>query len=148
MWLTFNSIEYKPNLVSPKTGKEYSAHIVRGTKQKYPMGSGEEPWERTFFDTSTATIIEQGISRPNKSVVQFFQKAVRPGDKVDVKSEKVGPYWEITSLENITNKGREVPTYEPLSPEEIQEIKNMTQQPFPPAPAAGSEADTLPPWVK
>lgn len=148
MWLTFNSIEYKPNLVSPKTGKEYSAYIVKGMKQKFPMGSGEEEWQRTFFDTTTATIIEQGINRPNKSVVQFFQKAVRPGDKVEIKSEKAGAFWEIVSLENITNKGREVPTYEPLSPEELESIKNMTAPTIPAPPAAGSEADNLPPWIK
>lgn len=148
MWLTFNSIEYKSNLISAKTGKEYSAYIVKGMKQKYPAGTGEEPWERTFFDTSTATIIEQGINRPNKSIVQFFQKAVRPGDRVEIKSEKSGLFWEISSLENITNKGREVPTYEPLSPEELESIKSMTTQSTPTPTVAGSESDSLPPWIK
>lgn len=148
MWITFNSIEYNPNLVSPKTGKQYAGYIVKGMKQGYPFGSPDVPWQRTFFDTSTCTVIEQGINRPDKSIVQFFQKAVKPGDKVEIKSEKNGAFWDIVSIENITNKGREVPTYEPLSPEEIARLKQAGEQvTINSAPPVESEANDLPPWL-
>ena len=143
MWFKFDKIEFKSGLVSKNTGKSYDAYIVSGWKRGFD-GEPDEEYTKTFFDNSTTTIIEQGIRRPDKSVVQFFQKACRQGDTVVFKNVRNGKTWNLESLENISN-GRRNPgaDYEPLTDEEISSIKKAQE-----LTAVASSTDTMPAWVK
>lgn len=109
MWLTFDSITQHFDLVS-RAGNTYAGWILKGTKKGF-QGEEDEEFEKTFFDSSTTTVIEKGQLRPNCSVVQFFQKAVKQGDTVNMKYEREGKFWRLATVENISKK---VPTYEPL----------------------------------
>lgn len=80
MWLEFRSID-KETRRSQKTGKEYSCYVLRGNKlgtERFPGG----PYERTVFDNTAVTVIEDGKELNNTSLVQFFQKGVKSGDIV------------------------------------------------------------------
>lgn len=113
MWIVFDSITRHDDLVSSKTGNTYTGYVLKGTKKGF-QGEPDAPYEKVFFDTQATTVIEKGVSRPGKSVVQFFQKACKPGDTIIIKNERDGKNWRIVSVENIAGK---VPTYEPLPDE-------------------------------
>lgn len=132
MWLIFDSLEHKTDLISRK-GTTYSAYVLKGTK-KGMAEKPDEPYEKILFETTACDVIEKGITRPNCSVIQFFQKAVKPGDTVVMKMVKgSGPnMWNIESLENLRTK---IPTYEPL-PDTVEAVPVVT-----PAPS-------VPDWVK
>lgn len=144
MWFIFESIEYKPNLIA-KSGATYSAYVLKGEKKGFDK-EPNTPYEKKIFDNTATTVIEKGIERPNCSVVQFFQKAVKPGDTVIVKFVRRGTtMWDIASLEKLEYRN-DVPTYEPLTEEQASALKSNG--------IAGSEAysiatsTTTPPWVK
>ncbi len=126
MWLKFESIEKKNDLVSKKTGTTYSAYIVKGIKRGF-QEEPDQPWEKIFFDGSVTTTIEHGIPRNNQSVVGFFTKAVKPGDTVVIKHERAKGRqgWDVVSLEKAGDMQQDsTVTYEPLTEEQALQIKN------------------------
>lgn len=139
MWFIFDSIEKVDNLVA-KSGKKYSAYVLKGEKK----GMDDEPntpYEKKLFDNTACTVIERGIERPNCSAVQFFQKAVNPGDIVVVKFKRRSTtMWDIDSLQKLGDRA-DVPTYEPLTDTEVALLAK--------AEAASEEfKSTTPPWIK
>lgn len=143
MWVKFDNIKFVEGMQS-KNGTTYSGWVASGIKKGY----GEEPdseWQKTFFDNSTCTIIEKGILRPGLSIVQFLQRGVKPGDTVEIKSEKDGRFWRIVSMENISNR---VAEYTPLTDEQIAQAQVSSAalaQPAATAPAGQYAA--VPNWV-
>ena len=112
MILIFESIEEKKDMVS-REGKRYDCWHLKGKKRGFE-GAPDLPYSRTIFPTDTITVIEQGITRPGCSLLQFLQKACNPGDSLTVKSEKDGKYWRWASITKFIPGGRPLPTYEPL----------------------------------
>lgn len=143
MWFVFNNIELKHDLVS-RAGKTFTGYVLNGEKKGY-NGEPNTPYQKILFENTVATVIEQGIERPNCSVVQFFQKACRPGDIVIMKfSRRGGNMWDIASVEKLSNSS-ELPTYEPLTAEQVQALKSHG--------VVGSEASyaatgATPAWVR
>ena len=137
MWIIFDKIEERNDLVS-KAGKNYTGFILSGTKKGFE-GTADEPYEKVFFDTQTATVIEKGVSRPGKSIVQFFQKACKAGDMLVIRNEKDGKNWRIVSIENISGKK---PSYEPL-PEDY-EVEEAVQPTEAKPPFFGDKGDDAP----
>lgn len=136
MWLIFDSIELQSGLKSKRTGATYDAYVIKGEKKGF-QDEPNTPYEKKVFPDSSATIIEQGIERPNLGIVPFFQKAVAKGDTVIIKFRRTAGGWDIESLENLHRKA---PDYQPLSQEEIA-AHSAAQQ------ATASPAMT-PPWVR
>ena len=116
-WITFDSIEFKDNLVS-KAGTPFSAYILKGTKRGF-AGEEDKPFEKILFEGRPVTVIEQGIARPGISVVQFFQKACKPGDLVIMKSIRKGTRWELESVEKGRTSGGAA-DYVPLTEEHVK----------------------------
>lgn len=143
MWVKFEDIKFVEGMMS-KDGKSYSGWVASGIKKGY----GEEPdkeWQKTFFDNSTCTIIEKGILRPGLSIVQFLQRGVKPGDTVEIKSEKDGRFWRIVSMENISNR---VAEYTPLTDEQIAHAQvSSAALAQPAAPASTEQYTAVPKWL-
>ncbi len=136
MWYIHDKIEYRDDLVSKRTGSKYGAWVISGTKKGF-QDTPDEPYERKFFDSSTATIIEKGVERPNLSVVQFFQKAVKPGDTIKIKYVRRGNGWDIDTMENISGQA---PTYEPLPDDYVPPKPEYVSPP--------QYTTTTPPWAQ
>lgn len=146
MWLKFDSIDYRENLEG-QSGKKYSAWVVSGTKKGF-KGEPDQPYTKVLFENQTITVIERGITRPGQSVVQFFQKAAKPGDVFDIKSERDGKFWKWITITKLEDNN---PTYTPLTDEEVQRIQAQQAMSRPqyqqpqyqnPASVMGSEVAT------
>lgn len=118
MWFRFESIDEKHNLVG-QSGKSYSGFVVSGVKLGY-QDSPDQPYQKVLFPNQACTVIERGITRPGVSVVQFFQKAAKPGDVFDIKSEREGKFWKWISIAKREDNN---PTYEPLTDEQVNQYK-------------------------
>jgi len=115
MILVFESIEEVKDKIS-RQGKRYDCWIVRGKKKGFE-GAPDMPYEKTIFPTDTITVLEQGISRPGCSLLQFLQKACKPGDSLTIKSERDGKFWRWANIQKYEGRGGfggDLPTYEPL----------------------------------
>lgn len=113
MIFLFDSVEQIKDRVS-RQGKRYDCWVVKGKKKGFD-GAPDLPYEKTIFETDTITVIEQGITRPGCSLLQFLQKACVPGDSLTVVSERDGKFWRWASIQKYTGKGsKPIPTYEPL----------------------------------
>lgn len=139
MWFQFESLSYEEGRTG-KTGTKYNAWVMRGLKKGFG-GDPDTPYEKVLFDNVASTIIEHGIARPNQSVLQFFQKAVAPGDIVKIKYVRNGTRWDFDTLEPLT---KTVPTYEPLTPEQITQLQVSAAV----SPSTSSTSSVTPPWVK
>lgn len=115
MWFVFDNIEHRNDLQG-QSGKKYSGYVVTGTKRGYD-GAPDVPYQKILFENQSCTVIERGIPRPGVSIVQFFQKGVKPGDLLVIKNERDGRFWK---WDTITKRDESIPTYEPLTEEEIQ----------------------------
>ncbi len=125
MWVIFDKIQYRDDLVGKESGKTYSGWEATGTKKGY-QGTPDEDWTKVFFDNQTTTVIENGLPNHNQSIVQFFQKACKQGDRLSIKMERDGRFWRIVSIEN---RNSEAPTYTPLSEQTIQSAQVPTVSP-------------------
>lgn len=113
MILIFDKIKEMPDQIS-KSGTRYDCWRLYGKKKGFNNGP-DMPYEKTVFESDTITVIEQGITRPGCSLLQFLQKACKSGDSLTIKSEQEGRYWRWCSIEKyLGQRNREVPTYEPL----------------------------------
>ena len=138
MWLKFDEIKFETGLTA-RSGNKYDAWILKGVKK----GVGDTPdedYQKILFDNSTCTVIEHGIERHNMPVVQFFQKAVKPGDLVAMKYSRKGKLPELNSVENLSNKGAN--EYVPLTAEQAAELKRAAD-----AVPVAAKVDDTPPWV-
>jgi hypothetical protein len=134
-WINFESLEFKNDLKSERTGKTFSAYILKGQKRIFGEDA-TEPWERMIFENTPVTVIEKGVARPNQSLLQFIQKACNPGDLLVIKFIRKNRGWEISSIENRTSNRRGALTYEPITDEELAKVKTMQMDPTRPvAPA-------------
>ena len=137
-WITFNSIEFDKDRVS-KAGKKYDCYVLRGTKKGFSPAE-DEPYEKIFFENSTAPILEKGVLRQGISIVSWLTNAVKPGDMIKIKNVRRGANWEIESLENITtSKGGNAKEYTEMSDDEVAEAHSrqmpaMTDATRPQAP--------------
>lgn len=111
MYLIFDKLEEKKNQIG-RSGKPFDCFIVHG-KRKGFQDAPDTPYTKTIFDTSTVTVVEKGINRPGCSLLQYFQKAVKPGDVLKIVSERDGKFWRWASITKW-GEGRTLPTYEPL----------------------------------
>jgi len=112
--------------------------VMKGIKKGYD-NAPDEPYEKVFFDNSATTVIEKGVARPGISIVQFLQKACKPGDTICIKNVRKQGRWELESIENkTTSKGGFAVDYEPLSNEEAALMQSQQMQPVadPTRPAA------------
>jgi hypothetical protein len=120
-WITFKSIEFKDDLVS-KAGAPYSAYVLKAVKRGFE-GEEDAPYEKILFEGRPVTVIEEGVARPGISVVQFFQKACKPGDLVIMRNVRKGKNWELDSVE-LGGKGRsKAADYVPLTKEQIADAQ-------------------------
>lgn len=145
MWFIYDKIEFKDDLVS-RAGKRYSGWLLQGEKKGF-NGEPNQPWQKTLFESTAATVIEKGIDRPNCSVVQFFQKACQPGDTVIITQERrVGTanMWDIVSVQKLGDNAP-LPTYEPLTEEQLQQETLKSKQIH--GSEAAMAATTTPPWA-
>lgn len=138
MWFTFEKIEERKGLVG-KSGKPYDAWVVSGTKRGF-QDSPDSPYEKTIFDNNVVTVVEKGVTRRGQSLLQFFQKAVKPGDTLSITSERDGKFWRWAKIENIA---KSVPTYEPLSDEEAEKLRNIQS-----AKASEDFTHEVPVWAR
>lgn len=119
MWFIFDKIEERKGLKG-RSGKEYDAFVVCGTKKGF-QGEPDSPYEKTIFPNTPVTVIEKGVTRPNQSLVQYFQKACHPGDTIIITSEREGRFWRWAKVENRSTSN--VLSYEPLTDEEAERIR-------------------------
>lgn len=139
MWFQFETLAFEEGRVS-RTGTKYNAWVLRG-KRKGFSGEPDTPYEKVVFENTTGTVIEKGINRPDCSVLQFFQKAVKPGDIVKIKYVRNGQRWEFGTLEKLNDAAN--PTYEPLTDEQVNNIKAAQA-----ATVAVPVENVVPSWVR
>ena len=83
MWFVFDNIEHRNDLKG-QSGRIYSAYVVTGTRRGF-NGDPDMPYQKVLFPNQSCTIIEHGIPRPGMSIVQFFEKAVTPGETLPLR---------------------------------------------------------------
>ena len=135
MWLVFEGIEEKKDMVS-RQGKKFDGWVIHGTKKGF-QETPDEPYTKTIFDNQSITVVEKGVVRRGQSLLQFLQKAVKPGDTLSIQSERDGKFWRWTKIEN---RSQENPSYEPLTDEQADMLRSAQK------PAEDSE-DNIPSWV-
>ena len=138
MWFQFDTLAFEEGRTS-RTGTKYNAWVLRG-KRKGFKGEPDTPYEKVVFENTTGTVIEKGINRPDCSVLQFFQKAVKPGDIVKIKYVRNGQRWEFGTLEKLNDAAN--PTYEPLTDEQVSSIKAAQ------AAVVAPVENVVPSWVR
>lgn len=131
MWFVFDNIEHRTDLQG-QSGKTYSGYVVTGTKRGFD-GAPDAPYQKVLFENQSCTIVERGIPRPGMSIVQFFQKGVKPGELLVIKSEREGRFWRWST---ITKRDEVIPTYEPLTDADVQNYKQNNPTVNVTAPAA------------
>ena len=114
MWFKFGNIEERT--FESKDGKEYQAFELTGIKQGWQNNPDTE-WSRKIFRNQATTVIENGVERPGISIVSFFQNAVEPGALIDVKQVKNGNFYDIVSVQDITNGASGPAEYTPMTTE-------------------------------
>lgn len=135
MWLVFEGIEEKKDMVS-RQGKKFDGWVIHGTKKGF-QETPDEPYTKTIFDNQSITVVEKGVVRRGQSLLQFLQKAVKPGDTLSIQSERDGKFWRWTKIEN---RSQENPSYEPLTDEQADLLRSAQK------PAEDSE-DNIPSWA-
>lgn len=135
MWLVFEGIEEKKDMVS-RQGKKFDGWVIHGTKKGF-QETPDEPYTKTIFDNQSITVVEKGVVRRGQSLLQFLQKAVKPGDTLSIQSERDGKFWRWTKIEN---RSQENPSYEPLTDEQADLLRSAQR------PAEDSE-DNTPAWA-
>ena len=135
MWLVFEGIEEKKDMVS-RQGKKFDGWVIHGTKKGF-QETPDEPYTKTIFDNQSITVVEKGVVRRGQSLLQFLQKAVKPGDTLSIQSERDGKFWRWTKIEN---RSQENPSYEPLTDEQADMLRSAQK------PAEDSE-DQIPSWA-
>ena len=135
MWLVFEGIEEKKDMVS-RQGKKFDGWVIHGTKKGF-QETPDEPYTKTIFDNQSITVVEKGVVRRGQSLLQFLQKAVKPGDTLSIQSERDGKFWRWTKIEN---RSQENPSYEPLTDEQADMLRSAQK------PAEDSE-DSTPAWA-
>ena len=136
MWLVFEGIEEKKDMVS-RQGKKFDGWVIHGTKRGF-QETPDEPYTKTIFDNQSITVVEKGVVRRGQSLLQFLQKAVKPGDTLSIQSERDGKFWRWTKIEN---RSQENPSYEPLTDEQADMLRSAQK------PAEDSE-DNIPSWAE
>lgn len=136
MWLVFEGIEEKKDMVS-RQGKKFDGWVIHGTKKGF-QETPDEPYTKTIFDNQSITVVEKGVVRRGQSLLQFLQKAVKPGDTLSIQSERDGKFWRWTKIEN---RSQENPSYEPLTDEQADLLRSAQK------PAEDSE-DSIPSWAE
>lgn len=136
MWLVFEGIEEKKDMVS-RQGKKFDGWVIHGTKKGF-QETPDEPYTKTIFDNQSITVVEKGVVRRGQSLLQFLQKAVKPGDTLSIQSERDGKFWRWTKIEN---RSQENPSYEPLTDEQADLLRSAQK------PAEDSE-DNIPSWAE
>lgn len=141
MWVEFDSVMFEPNLVSKK-GKPYSAWVMKGTKKIYGDAPDEE-YRRIFFDNSTVTILEKGVSRPNINVVSYL-KHLKKGEVIEMKFVRAGDAQELDTIQKIADKSDTGVEYTPLSDSEAERQATATEGvETPPMPAGYGDEDSI-----
>ena len=135
MWLVFEGIEEKKDMVS-RQGKKFDGWVIHGTKKGF-QETPDEPYTKTIFDNQSITVVEKGVVRRGQSLLQFLQKAVKPGDTLSIQSERDGKFWRWTKIEN---RSQENPSYEPLTDEQADLLRSAQK------PVEDSE-DNTPAWA-
>ena len=135
MWLVFEGIEEKKDMVS-RQGKKFDGWVIHGTKMGF-QETPDEPYTKTIFDNQSITVVEKGVVRRGQSLLQFLQKAVKPGDTLSIQSERDGKFWRWTKIEN---RSQENPSYEPLTDEQADLLRSAQK------PVEDSE-DSTPAWA-
>jgi hypothetical protein len=136
MWLVFEGIEEKKDMVS-RQGKKFDGWVIHGTKKGF-QETPDEPYTKTIFDNQSITVVEKGVVRRGQSLLQFLQKAVKPGDTLSIQSERDGKFWRWTKIEN---RSQENPSYEPLTDEQADLLRSAQK------PAEDSE-NNIPSWAE
>ena len=136
MWLVFEGIEEKKDMVS-RQGKKFDGWVIHGTKKGF-QETPDEPYTKTIFDNQSITVVEKGVVRRGQSLLQFLQKAVKPGDTLSIQSERDGKFWRWTKIEN---RSQEKPSYEPLTDEQADLLRSAQK------PAEDSE-NNIPSWAE
>ena len=133
MWLEFEKLEEKKGMVG-RSGKKFDGWVLHGTKKGF-QEDPDAPYTKTIFDNQVITVVEKGVTRRNQSLLQYLQKAVKPGDTLKITSERDGKFWRWSKIEN---RSSEQPTYEPLTDEQADYLRTAQ---------APEEEDTPPAWT-
>ena len=134
MWVIYQGIEERKNMVS-QAGNKFDCFVLQGIKKGY-NGEPDKPYEKILFPNTTITVIERGLLRNGMSLLQFLQKACKPGDLLIVKSERDrNGTWRWTQIEK---KDDSMPTYEPLSDEDFNKLSTVA------APAVSAAPSVTP----
>ena len=129
MWIIYQGVEERKGVLS-QSGKPYDCWVMSGIKKGFGQNDEDKPYEKVLFDSTAITVIEKGLNRNGMSLLQFLQKACKPGDLLVVKSERDrNGIWRWTQIENKTV---DLPTYEPLPDGNIQAPAAPAFTPEPP----------------
>lgn len=143
MWFKFESIEFKKGLKA-KSGRLYDAWVLKGMKKGFD-NEPDTPYEKTFFDNTTTSVIEKGVTRPGISIVSFFRNGCEPGDMIVLQYIKSGPRrnLDVESVRNLTKDGNtnSALEYKPLPDTDAQDVKYVRDNQH---NVHGSET---PPWA-
>ena len=133
MWLEFEKLEEKKGMVG-RSGKKFDGWVLHGTKKGF-QEDPDAPYTKTIFDSQVITVVEKGVTRRNQSLLQYLQKAVKPGDTLNITSERDGKFWRWSKIEN---RSSERPSYEPLTDDQADYLRSAQ---------APEEEDTPPAWT-
>lgn len=125
MWISNTKLEKRE--FTSAAGKSYTAWELSGIKKGYD-GAPDSEWSKKLFETDSATVIENGLQRPNISVVSFFRNAVKPEDTVNLKQVRNGKFWKIVELSIVGSDN-------PNKPMEYTPLESASD-------------DTTPPWAE
>jgi len=140
MWIKFDSIEFKKGLTA-KSGRKYDAWLMKGMKKGF-NDEPDTPYEKTFFDNTTTSVVEKGVTRPGISIVSFLRNGCEPGDTLALSFSKSGTRrnLDVETIRNITKDRTSggAAEYTPLSDSEasnvafVRDNQNMSGSETPP----------------
>ena len=143
MWLKYEGIEIKRGLTA-KSGKKYDAWVLKGQRKGFD-GAPDTPYEKTFFDNTTTTVVEKGVNRPGIGIVSFFRNGCDVGDTIIMTYSKTGPRrnLDVETIRNLTKDGQSSSAieYTPLDERDAEDVNFVRAN----QNAVGSEE--TPPWV-
>lgn len=130
MWIIYESCNLE-EMVGKISGKKYTAYALRGMKKGFG-DAPDTPYLKPVFENQACSVKEQGVWRDGISIVQYLNKACKPGELLELRFDRSGPPpFDILSIEKKVlgqTNPEDLPTYEPLTPEQAAAMRTQQQQ--------------------
>lgn len=105
MWIKFDKLQQENR--TSRDGNPYVAYVLYGTRLGGKEYGGDQPYERIFFDNTTANVTTRNNIRYEEAgVVNFINNNVNVGDVIELKfkNHPSSPRLKIVDEIRFVNK--------------------------------------------